>query len=398
MSMPPRLASLAAIALVGAALACGGPVDPISVARWDPSETEHAFPDVIAALTEGNAAQAVTLAQQRLARTSPPDGLQHYLGLALLETGRAEEARDALLLAVERHPGNADAHLFLAEAYLELGQPADAESHLDAATFHLSDLPYLYLVRARLDFDQGRSKEAQLAFGTYLSAEPIGVRAAEAHTKLAQLAAEGGYEDARAQHEATAARLVQSHQFLNAYRARLEQDGNDADALLGLAMVQISFYENHDNPLRLPEDIELKLLEFAGAALTRALEIDPSAVKAWLNLGYVHTRLKQYDAAAEAYARLLELQPDHVPAALNDAMLARGSGDLERARQRLESARPHATDPEDQLRLHGEAALLAEAEGQHAEALAEWHAALGLDPEDSRIQAEISRLEAFSAK
>lgn len=376
--------------------ACGDDVDPRSVPRWDPEPTEPRFPLVIGALREGRPEQAAEAARARLANGDSSDGLQHYLGLALLESGQLVEARAAFEQAVREQPGNAEAHLFLAESLLGLGELDAAEPHAEIAAHHLPDFAYVQFVRAQLAFHQGRSKQAQLAYLAYLQSEPTGARAAQAHAALAQLAAEGGFEDARARHEAVAARLTQAQQFTNAYSARLRQDPDDVEALLGMAAVSISHFENQDNPLPLPIETESELLRFAAATLERVLELDPSQPKALYNMGFVAIRLKQYEQAFAAYDRLLTLQPDHVPAALNAAQLARGLGRLDRARELVEAIRPHALEPGQQRDVHVEAALLAEAEGAPDQALVEWRAAQALDPEDPRFEARIARLSGES--
>jgi len=378
-------------------VACGGGgVDPLQVPRWDPEPTEADFPAVISALRSGQPEQAVKAARARLERGAAPEGLQHYLGLALLEAGQLEQARVAFDQAIAEQPGNAEAHLFLAETLLGLGQLSAAEPHMRVAAHHLPDFAFVQFIRAQLAFHQGRSEEAQRAYLAYLQAEPTGARAAQAHAALAQLAAEAGFEDARAQHEAVATRLTQAQQFTNAYSARLRQDPDDVEALLGLAAVSISYFENRDNPLPLSAETETELLQFASATLERVLELDPDQPKALYNLGFVAIRLKRYEQALAAYDRLLTLQPDHVPAALNAAQLARGLGELGRAREIVEAIRPYALELGQRLDVHVEAALLAEAEGAADQALAEWQAAQALDPEDPRFEARIARLSAES--
>lgn len=83
-------------------------------------------------LEEGDAAGALGLAQEAVARSEDPTG--HVLvGRALMALGRLEEARDSFARAVWLHPGLFAGHFNLARAYEDLGQRHEARRHAQRA-------------------------------------------------------------------------------------------------------------------------------------------------------------------------------------------------------------------------------------------------------------------------
>ena len=75
-----------------------------------------------------------------------------------------------------------------------------------------------------------------------------------------------------------------------------------------------------------------------------ALARDPAYPQAWLELGSVYARMKQYEQAAGHFEKAAELDPDYVPAHRNLALamlyLKRYDAAEEAARQALKLARP----------------------------------------------------------
>lgn len=163
--------------------------------------------------------------------------------------------------------------------------------------------------------------------------------------------------------------------------------------------------------------------ELARQWLVAALQLDPQAGAAWVNLGVARRRLGRADAAEEAYLQALALDPGDRSALQNLATLEQISGDegrarsmlqtLARARHRnpltylalgdlhLRSGQPAEAGPfyRRAVRLGGDSATVLAARGQ-------WHLALGdpeaarrwldrargLDPADARVRALQSAL------
>jgi tetratricopeptide (TPR) repeat protein len=82
---------------------------------------------------------------------APAGEIERLRAHALLEAGRAAEARQAALAALEREPGSGDARLLEARALAALGRRGEAARAYDAALASLRDPgPDLYLERAAL--------------------------------------------------------------------------------------------------------------------------------------------------------------------------------------------------------------------------------------------------------
>lgn len=351
---------------------------------WDPTPTEAGLPRMIAAMRSSRRMDAIARGQELVASPSPPDGAYHYLGLALLDVGRPEDARPMLEQALRRHPLNASAHAFLAEALIDLGELEAAAAHLRAAQRHLPDLEFLDLLEGRLAYHNEQTERAVAALLRFLESDRFSPRAATAHALLARMASLAGEPAAGARHQAVSELLVQANQFLNAHAQRLAQDPRHVEALIGFAMVKLNLFRNVT-----PDP---GLLSEARGALEHLVSFEPETVVAHYNLGFIATVEGRVDEAFASYDRALELDPGHVSAALNGARLARLEGRLERALGYLERVRPFGHEPEVRPRFNLEDALLTEQMGQEAHALKLLEAAAALDPEDPGIAREKARL------
>jgi hypothetical protein len=91
-------------------------------------------------------------------------------------------------------------------------------------------------------------------------------------------------------------------------------------------------------------------LTLARTCLQRSVEILPTAW-AWVGLGDMHARRQEWREAADAYAKALELEPDHVVATFLSGAVALEMGHAERARAAVTrakslAARDPATTPQ----------------------------------------------------
>lgn len=361
------------------ALACSeAPAPP-----YDPSPVGEQLPQVVAALQAGQPDQALARLD---ALEAPPEGHQHFRAVALMDAGRPAEALPVLEAELAARPGNGAARLMLAEALLALGRVDEAPPHLEEAARLMPESPYRQLVAGRVALARDDDAGARAAFEAYLRFDPVSVRAAEAHHALGQLATRAGDPQRATAHAERSAHLEQTQQYLNAFRQRLAEDPEDAEAILGVGMVYLDLVETLGPA---PE-----LLGQAEAAFKRHVQLVPGAVRAWFNLGYLATLRGDDELAFALYERTLELDPDHVGARLNAGTRALQLGQLERAGTWLTGALELADDDGERVRARLQLGLLAQARGQAREAAEQFRAGLALVPGEPRLTRALAALEA----
>lgn len=170
------------------------------------------------ALAEGNAADAARLAREVLAADANNPYARLIQGRAALAVGRFREAVTALKAYVAHVPASADAHHWMALAYLRLGDRALALAEEDAALAIDPGHTGAVSLRAGLLFSTGKRKEGIRA-----------LREAAAHSP--------GNTTLRLE---LADLLTDARQFVDAeaeFRRVLALRPRDARALLGLALV-----------------------------------------------------------------------------------------------------------------------------------------------------------------
>jgi len=109
--------------------------------------------NLVSLLTEqGRSDQALPLGL-RLAALTPHGAPFHQfrLGLAAAQAGDWTAARDHLLLELQRDPTFPDAQVWLAQTYLNLGQPEQAQAHLALAAKHSASSAGRALYSAKLE-------------------------------------------------------------------------------------------------------------------------------------------------------------------------------------------------------------------------------------------------------
>ncbi len=117
-------------------------------------------------------------------------------------------------------------------------------------------------------------------------------------------------------------------------------------------------------------------VEQAVEAYTRAVECNPNAAGALVNLGTIHYRLRQFQEAERYYAQALEADPTYPLAHFNLGNLYDERGDLDKAQHCYESAvrlNPRYGD------AHFNLALLCERTGDALRAVHHWKAYLKID-------------------
>ncbi|MCC5863141.1 MAG: PEP-CTERM system TPR-repeat protein PrsT, partial [Gammaproteobacteria bacterium] len=194
--------------------------------------------------------------------------------------------------------------------YLEDGQPDMAVSLLEPASAAAPRQPAIQLQLARAYLASGRSAEAVALFDG-----PIGEGAAEAvETAVSLLAGYAASQDSEAAQAQAAAVLT--------------NQPDDAQAALGVGLFRQA------------------LGDAAGArqALEQSLRLDPALPATRLTLAGLALAESNGEEAGRQYRALLERTPDHVPAMLGLAQVAREAGRLDEAAAQL--ARAIDADPD----------------------------------------------------
>ncbi len=381
--MSPRSGAL--VLLLGVAAACGPDARP-----FDPQSALAGLPELAAALAAGDAQAALDSLAQAERRGALPEGALHYRALALQDLGRTEEALAAWRAEIAAHPGNGNARLRLGLMLLDTGALDEAAAQFERARALVPDDPALLLASGRLALLRNEDATAQRAFRDYLTVDPYGAQAAEAHFGLAQVAAArgaAGAAEARAQRE-LGQELQQAHAYLSSFRARLAADPEDVDAADGAARAFLDLYSHRGGDPR--------LLAHAEGALAHVLERRPEHGRALYNLGFVRAEQRRFEEAIEYFRRATQVETDFVPARINLGVALARVGKRREALEELRLAVAQARSTQDTARARFELARLLEKDGtagERAEALELYRAVLALHPEDGLgLQDAIARL------
>jgi tetratricopeptide (TPR) repeat protein len=210
-------------------------------------------------------------------RVAPEDPLTNlYLGIALVETRRHEEALPRLELASRMVTGRAGAFQFLGRGYLALDRTEEAVAAFRRGLQIAENAPEQVVARGAVDF-----RRRQIS---------------SLHFQLAQaLRRRGENEEARIHFDAAkqfSARSAEgARDLLEAYFREEEGDRNIAGSTWPLELMPVSGFD--------PEQ---------RAGVDRAVEA--ALVQAYFNLGFLRTKAGEYVQAAALYSQAVELDPD----------------------------------------------------------------------------------------
>jgi tetratricopeptide (TPR) repeat protein len=238
-------------------------------------------------------------------------------GLASYEAGDLEAAARAFAEARDAAPEYADAHAWAGRLALEAGDPAAAvAAFAEALALRPDDAGLAYFLRAA-ELERDFGVEAGGAFLEGLAAYERGDLAAAAGRFVAATEANAGFVEAwvwRARSlqedgaleaaEAAWARVVEldpADDRARFFRDRLREQlayGRDADPEVAAAFASgVAAFEAAD-------------LATARARFEAVVAADPGSGLAWSWLGRVAYTVRDFAAAAAAYARAAELLPD----------------------------------------------------------------------------------------
>ena len=218
------------------------------------------------------------------------------LGVMLEQIGRAPEALNANLKAVQLTPQAADAHYNLANTLRSLDRLEEAEaSYMQALALAPEDAEIYYNLGVTLGM-LGRLEEAEKS---YRQATVLNSDYADAYNSLGMTF----YSLGRLEEAATSYRQL----------IALQPDYAEAHANLGIALE------------------ELGILEEAVASFRQALDLKPDLAVAHDNLGVTLQKLGRLEEAATSYRQLITLQPDNAEAHNNLGTMLQNLGRFEGA-------------------------------------------------------------------
>jgi tetratricopeptide (TPR) repeat protein len=303
------------LVLAGLLAACAGPgpAEPVAAVPGGRSASSGP-PDILALLTAGAEALsaddpsvAAAFLDQAVA-AGADDATTHFLrGLAHLQLGQLDEARDALSAAVERDPDDASARCVLARALHLAGDAPAALAQLDAALQLDPDDARLHTLAGHVALDLFDAQRALQELSRAIELDP---RDADARRGLALLFGDVG--------DAPRAEL--------AWREALRLRPDDAVLHSGLG-----------HALR-DQDRDEEALE----AYAEALRLDPGGAVHHANLGSTLAALGRLPAARRSYEQAVAALPEGGPrrawVLFGLALVLDSAGDLGAAREALQDA------------------------------------------------------------
>lgn len=260
-----------------------------------------------------------------------------YLGLALSNLNRPQEAKQALLAALQRDAHNATARSYLASALYSLGEKVPAMDELQRAIVILPSAAYFHRVLAGWQRDQNEIDSA-------LTSVQTAIRLGPGDEASWRLLGDVYFRQKR------------FNEAIEAYRAVLRLKPNDpaattnlAAALIGLGdtaaarqVLTVPLAEHGDNAgnwidIGVAEDKQGHYAE-AERAYRKALEVDPGLPVAWHDLALTLMKTNRTQEAEEALRQALKLAPEFAYAWLNLGGLLGGRGDKAGEKQAYEKA------------------------------------------------------------
>ena len=293
----------------------------------------------IAQLEAGDYESAAAFFQKR-ATASPKDARAlSYLGRAQFNLNSADEAVESLTTATELDPDNSDYHLWLGRAYLQQLQTASMFKKL------------------------GLSKKVRAEYGKAIELDPNNL---DARASLA------GYY-----FEAPGIAGGSTEKGMEQVAAIKERDPLRGHLVMG------SRYHGD-------EEYELAQQEFKSA-----LALDPESTDAHFLLAILYHAMERWDDAFATLAKLLEIDPGNRSGLYQTGRTASLSGkQLDRGIEafgRYLQGRPGPDEP-SLAWAHYRRGLIYEHKGDSARALADYRAALELDPKHDQAKKALKKL------
>jgi tetratricopeptide (TPR) repeat protein len=251
---------------------------PISVriSSAQAREADRCARDGARLVTARRPTEAIPLLQRSIELKPSAAATHHDLGVALLHSGRLEQAADAFAAALRLDQSLASAHHSLAHIFDSLGQEEKAIEAYRAAVALKPDLVQPQLRLGQLYLARGRRVESAAAFRAAAAAAPGTVK--------------GRIAEARALYASDA-----FDQALDATRAIVGAHPESAEAhsilgwLLGEAGLSAEAAAHHDRATELSPDI---LVSWSGLAINKKFTVDDGHLIARMNAALARPNLK----------------------------------------------------------------------------------------------------------
>jgi tetratricopeptide (TPR) repeat protein len=338
----------------------------------DPSNLEAMVEEGNISLVKGDAARAVAQFEQvdSLAKNNPD--VKHQLAEAYLMAGERSKASASLEQAIainpnyapaitllaelnlrsgnsaaavsgltqllQKNPENAQAHMLLANAYLAQQRPDDALAVYETMQKSFPSNPQVPLLIGLVHVQESQPAQARKAFEKSLELSPGFMPAVEQiinldlNEKRYTAAMDLVKREVERTPQAADPLLLQSE----IYQAQGETNQSETVLLKAISL----------NPSLPKPYISLAQLYVASHKQQEALDRLTTLVSktndlsAWMEIGLIRGQLKQYDQAAEAYQKALQVNPNFTPVLNNLAYLdSEYLGKLDQAYQLAEKAR-----------------------------------------------------------
>ncbi len=343
---------------------------------------------------------AIDVYRVALEREPQSPALLNNLGLALLKQGNAaclDQAVAVFERLLELAPESADVHNNLGHARQRSGDHANAVASFERA---LALSPGLAQARVNLGntlFAQGKAEPAAAQFEQALSIDPeladahFGLGAALERLERSQEASEQyrvtldlapGHTEALQRRGYLLQQRGELDEALSCYRQVLAQQPDSTDALFNSGAALRSLAETGDTPFRREK------IEEAKAAYRAVLEIDPGHINALNNLAVLIQEQEDFAGSIALFEKMLAIDPQSVSARHNLGVSFESWGRRSSVAEKLarfELAIPHyntaiALDPQHVDSFMGIAAIKGE-QMQLDCALAQYDHILAIDPE-----------------
>jgi tetratricopeptide (TPR) repeat protein len=331
---------------------------------------------------QGRHAEALPWFDRAVTRRPGAPGLLHNRALALLATGRAQEARADLERVVAMRADFAPAWTALGRAHAMLGNLALAESAFrkpvalnPASPDALYNLGFFLQSAERFD-------EAIAAYRQVLRWNP---NLGNAHNNLANALRSKGLHDEALKHYGEAARLSPGAvEALSNYGAALHDAGRDMEAIPVLE--QALQLDPKSAPLLSNLGVAyFQVYRFADAeaAQRTAIELAPEMDEGWVNLGNALAAQGRHDEAIAAYRVVIARNPANPDAHGNLGLTLQEMGDDEGAMASYRKALELRADHPDALNNLG---FLLQEHGRRDEAMGYYERALRANPRYARAE------------
>ena len=278
----------------------------------------------------GLPAEVETICRQVLAVDPRQADALHFIGLAALSSGKAEEAAEWIRKAIAVNPSVADFHYSLGNTLRGLGRLDEAISALENALNIRPDLAVIHTNLGCAFLEKGRLNEAITAFQRTIQIDP-GMAAAYCNLGSALLRSCRYNEALDTLRHALDLQpdLAETHDNLGCTLHALRRLKEAIAAHRKAIRLQPGYALAHNNlGTALRDQGEL---DEAAVCFRRACELQPTFAAACLNLGNVLKEQGRLDEAVAAYHRALQLHPDLATAHNNLGTLLKEQGCSEEA-------------------------------------------------------------------